>query len=81
MANGNPVLMLIGIFTIIWALVLAGTIIIFKFIVPLDIFHSILDGITKGFLTTILVVVWLGLFVAMRNVMVRRQLPPRKAQI
>jgi len=64
----------------IWVLVLAGTIIIFEFIVPLNIFHSILDGITKGVLATILVVVWLGLFAVLRNAMVKRQLHLRKAQ-
>ena len=73
-------MMLLGIFAIIWILVLAGTIIIFEFIVPLHLFHSVLDGITKGILSTILVVVWLGLFVVLRNAMVRRQLHPRTIQ-
>jgi hypothetical protein len=41
----------------------------------MQIFHSYLDGIMKGVFATILVVVWLGLFVLMRNAMVRRQLP------
>ncbi len=66
--------MLIGIFTAAWLLVLIGTVIIFEYIVPLDIFHSFLDSIVKGFLTMILVVVWLYLFVRMRNLMVRTQL-------
>ncbi len=48
--------------------------IIFGYIVPLDIFHSLLDGIVKGVLATILVVVWLFLFVEMRDVMIRTQL-------
>ena len=61
------------IFTAVWALVLMGTIIIFEFIVPFVIFHSILNGILKAALSTVLVVVWLFLFVAMRNAMVRRQ--------
>lgn len=68
-------LSLMVIFTAIWALVLMGTIIIFEFIVPLVIFHSILSGILKAALSTVLVLVWLFLFVAMRNAMVRRQFP------
>jgi hypothetical protein len=70
----EPVRVLIGIFTVAWALVLIGTIIIFKYIVPIVIFRSFLDGIVKGFLAMILVLVWLYLFVQMRNVMVRSQL-------
>jgi hypothetical protein len=66
------------IFAIIWVLVLAGTIIIFKFIVPLVLFHSMLDGITKGIFSALLVIVWFGLFVMMRNAMVKRHLAPRK---
>jgi hypothetical protein len=71
----DPLPIFLAIFTVIWALVLVGTIIIFEFIVPMQIFHSYLDGIMKGVFATILVVVWLGLFVLMRNAMVRRQLP------
>jgi len=66
--------MLIGIFTVAWVLVLVGTVIIFEYIVPLDIFHSFLDSIVKGVLATILVIVWLFLFVKMRNFMIRTQL-------
>jgi len=66
--------MLIGIFTAAWALVLVGTVLIFEFIVPLNIFHSLLDGIVKGGLAAILVLVWLFLFVEMRDFMVRSQL-------
>ena len=74
MAKSNPLLLLIVIFTATWALVLVGTIIIFEFIVPFVFFHSLLDSILKATLSTVLVVVWLFLFVAMRNAMVRRQL-------
>ena len=74
MAKSNPLLLLIVIFTATWALVLVGTIIIFEFIVPFVFFHSLLDGVLKAALSTVLVVVWLFLFVAMRNAMVRRQL-------
>lgn len=66
--------MLLGIFVIVWLLVLAGTIIIFEFIVPLVLFHSFLDGVIKGVLAAALVVVWIGLFIVLRNAMVRRQL-------
>lgn len=66
--------MLIGIFTAAWVLVLVGTIIVFGFIIPLVVFHSFLDGILKGILATILVLIWLFLFVQMRNVMVKSQL-------
>jgi hypothetical protein len=72
--TSNPIIMLIGIFTAAWILVLLGTVLIFEYIVPLVIFHSILDGIVKGILATILVVIWLGLFIGMRNVMIRTQL-------
>jgi hypothetical protein len=71
----DPVPILLAIFAVIWALVLVGTILIFEFIVPMQIFHSSLDSILKGVFATILVVVWLGLFILMRNAMVRRQLP------
>jgi hypothetical protein len=66
--------MLIGIFTAAWVLVLLGTVLIFEYIVPLAIFHSFLDSIVKGILATVLVAVWLLLFVGMRNIMVRTQL-------
>ena len=65
---------LIGIFTAAWLLVLFGTVIIFEFIVPLDLFHSFLDSVVKGVLGLILVAVWLYLFVEMRNHMVNTQL-------
>lgn len=66
--------MLAGIFTAAWLLVLLGTVLIFEYIVPLNIFHSLLDGVVKGVLTTILVVVWLFLFVKMRDYMIETQL-------
>ncbi len=66
--------MLIGIFTASWALVLIGVIVIFRYIVPLVVFGSFLDSIVKGALSTILVLIWLFLFVQMRNIMVKSQL-------
>lgn len=66
--------MLVGIFVAVWLLVLAGTIIIFELIVPLTLFHSLLSGVLKGVLATILVLAWLGIFILLRNVMVRKQL-------
>ncbi|MGI0092205.1 MAG: hypothetical protein ACREBS_10900 [Nitrososphaerales archaeon] len=74
----DPVQMLAVIFAAIWLLVLIGTIIVFRYIVPIMIFHSFLDSILKGVLATMLVVIWLALFVALRNAMVRRQLLPAK---
>jgi hypothetical protein len=74
LSERDPVRVLIGIFTAAWILVLLGTIIVFGYIVPLDIFHSFLDSIVKGVLALILVFVWLILFVQMRNVMVKSQL-------
>lgn len=66
--------MLIGIFTAAWLLVLIGTVMIFEYIVPMTIFHSLLDGLVKGILTTILIVIWLALFAKMRDVMIDTQL-------
>ena len=77
MAN-NPLPMLLAIFALVWILVLAGAIIIFEFIVPLNTFHSSLDGVIKGVLATILVIVWIGLFVVMGNAMEKRQLRPSR---
>jgi hypothetical protein len=74
LSERDPVRVLIGIFTAAWILVLLGTIIVFGYIVPLDIFHSFLDSIVKGVLAMILVFIWLFLFVQMRNVMVKSQL-------
>jgi formate/nitrite transporter FocA (FNT family) len=65
---------LVGIFTAAWALVLIGTVLIFKGIVPLNIFHSFLDSIVKGVLAAILVGIWLLLFLEMRNALVKIQL-------
>lgn len=66
---------LLGIFTAAWALVLIGTVLIFAFIIPLNPFQSFFENsIIKGVLTTILVGVWLLLFLEMRNAMVRNQL-------
>jgi hypothetical protein len=79
LASRNPVLLLEEIFAAVWLLVLAGTIIIFEFIVPLDLFHSLLDGVTKGVLALILVVVWFEVFILLRNAMVRRQLSVRNS--
>ncbi len=67
--------MLQGIFVAVWFLVLAGTIIIFELIVPLALFHSLLDGVIKGVLATLLVAVWLEIFILLRNAMVKKQLP------
>jgi hypothetical protein len=44
----------------------------------LNIFHSSLDGVAKGVLTTILVIVWIGLFAVMGNTMEKRQLKPSR---
>ena len=74
MRERDSVRVLIGIFTAAWALVLVGTIIIFEYIVPIVIFRNILDGIVKGVLAMILVLIWLFLFIQMRNVMVKSQL-------
>lgn len=63
-----------AIFTIVWILVLAGTIIIFEFIVPLQIARGLLNGLVQGILSLFLVLVWLGIFVFMRNRLVRKQL-------
>jgi Na+-translocating ferredoxin:NAD+ oxidoreductase RnfA subunit len=65
---------LVGIFTIVWILVLLGTGIIFDVIVPLNLFHSFLDSIVKGLLAAVLVGVWLLLFIGLRNRMVKSQL-------
>jgi len=73
--------MLIGIFTAVWILVLFGTVIIFEYIVPLAIFHSFLDGIVKGILTTILVLIWLFIFYEMQKFMVRTQLRIEKSKL
>lgn len=70
----DPIIMLIGIFTAAWLLVLIGTVMIFEYIVPMTIFHSLLDGLVKGILTTILIVIWLALFAKMRDVMIDTQL-------
>ena len=65
--------MLMTIFSIVWILILAGTIIIFEFIVPLKIFQGLLNGLVQGGLTLILALVWVGIFLFMRNQMVKRQ--------
>ncbi|MDG6907577.1 MAG: hypothetical protein JRN20_17525 [Nitrososphaerota archaeon] len=75
MASSDPIRMLQGIFVAVWFLVLAGTIIIFELIVPLALFHSLLDGVIKGVLATLLVAVWLEIFILLRNAMVKKQLP------
>ena len=78
----NADLMLIGIFTAAWLLVFFGTVLIFEFIVPLNITsHYLLNGIVKGFLATILVVVWLFLFVQMRDYMIKTQLKLEKKKV
>jgi hypothetical protein len=61
-----------AILSAIWFLVLFGTILIFQFIVPFAYFHSFLDSILKGVFTTILVVIWLLVFVGLTNSFVRR---------
>lgn len=71
----SAVVMLAGIFTAAWLLVLLGTVLIFEFIVPLNIVHSLLlNGVVKGVLATMLVIVWLFLFVKMRDYMIKTQL-------
>jgi hypothetical protein len=72
---------LFGIFTAVWILVLLGTVIIFEYIVPLTIFHSFLDGIVKGILASILVLVWLFIFYEMQKMMVRTQLRIEKSKL
>jgi hypothetical protein len=68
----NALYAIFGILTAIWLLVLVGTVLIFHFIVPLTIFHSFLDSITKAILATILVLVWLGAFIGLTNAFVRK---------
>ena len=62
-------------FTAAWGLVLIGTVLIFEFIVPLNLFQSFfINSTIKGVLATILVGVWLFLFLEMRNAVIRIQL-------
>lgn len=78
MPERDPVTSLIAIFTAVWALVLVGVIIVFEFIVPLNILGSFfLNSILKAVLAMILGLVWLALFVEMRNFMVKSQLSSR----
>jgi hypothetical protein len=66
---------LLVVFTAAWGLVLVGTVLIFEFIVPLNLFPSFFINSTfKGFLAAILVGIWLFLFLEMRNAVVRIQL-------
>jgi hypothetical protein len=75
----ESIMFLLAIFKAAWALVLFGTVMIFEFIVPLNLFQSFfLNSIIKGVLTTILVGIWLLLFLEMRNAMVRNQLKIEK---
>lgn len=62
------------VFAIAWLLVLLGTIIIFKVIVPFRYCACFSDNILKGVLASIMGVVWLLAMVFMRNVIVRRQI-------
>jgi glycerol-3-phosphate acyltransferase PlsY len=73
--NGKAVKTLIGIFTAVWILILLGTILIFKVIIPLSVFNSFfLNSILKAVFAVILVVVWLVLFAELRNFMIRSEL-------
>ncbi len=65
--------MLMAIFAVVWILILAGTIIIFEFIVPLRVVQNLLNGFVQAGFTLLLVMVWLGIFLRMRNHMVKRQ--------
>lgn len=62
-----------AIFTVVWILILAGTIIIFELIVPLRVVQNLLNGFVQAGFTLLLVMVWLGIFLLMRNLMVKRQ--------
>jgi hypothetical protein len=70
--NSSPLIAILGILTAIWLLVLAGTVIIFGYIVPFAYFHNFLDSILKGTFSTILVLVWLGIFIGLTNSFVGR---------
>ena len=75
MPETDPVKTLILIFTAVWGLVLFGVILIFKFIIPLNLFESFfLNSILKAALSLVLVVAWLILFAGLRNIVMKREL-------
>jgi hypothetical protein len=76
----KPMLALFAIFTIAWLLVLIGTIIIFKFIVPFYYWGGIYDSIAKGVFTTILALVWLYSLAFLRDIIVKRNILLKKQE-
>jgi hypothetical protein len=76
----KPMLALFAIFTIAWLLVLIGTIIIFKFIVPFYYWGRIYDSIAKGVFTTILALVWLYSLAFLRDIIVKRNILLKKQE-
>jgi hypothetical protein len=76
----KPMVALFAIFTIAWLLVLVGTIVIFKFIVPFHYWGGMYDSVTKGALTTILALVWLYTFGFLRSVFVKRNILTKKQE-
>ncbi|GEM_PF-1773922 len=74
MPSNRPLFSLFAIFTVAWLLVLAGAVVIFKFIVPFTYCHCFYDGVAKGAFSTILAVIWLGILVAMRDQFVRKNI-------
>jgi membrane protein implicated in regulation of membrane protease activity len=77
----DPVKTLILIFTAVWILVLAGTILIFEFIVPFNPFDSFfLNSTLKGVLSLILAGAWVYLFASLRDIVMRRELQLSKGK-
>ncbi|MHB1908922.1 MAG: hypothetical protein ACYCQJ_08630 [Nitrososphaerales archaeon] len=70
----SPLGFLLGIFTVVWLLVLFGTVLIFKVIVPFTYCSCSYDSVAKAGFTTILALVWLYIFVILRDVFVRRRI-------
>ncbi len=77
MEKERPIFILLAIFTIAWLLVLIGSVVIFKFILPFHYWGGLTDSIAKGVFATVLGLVWLYALALLRNLLVRKTIPTR----
>lgn len=73
----RPIFILLAIFTVAWLLVLVGSVVIFKFIIPFHYWGGFTDSIAKGVFATVLGLVWLYVLALLRNLLVRKTIPTR----
>jgi hypothetical protein len=67
---------LLAIFTVAWALIFLGSALIFLLIVRLELPNAFVNASAKVAISAVLALIWLWIFMKLRDLYVRRYLRP-----